>query len=198
MASSMRGSPLPLPLFSRPIKTQIRLPNSSLASLSLCKTYPKVVSLYTTSSTAKPINSQTQRQETQRQEEVGKVPSFPESEGDRVKRAMNPSLPYANIMGFKGPYNVQIFVDENESEDSITSRFRREVLKEGILQECKRRRYHENRQDIKKRKVRDAQRRNGRGRRSSRRRQTDDDEYDDDDDDDDDDNWELPEEDIGF
>lgn len=125
---------------------------------------------------------------------------FPDGEDETVKRALNPSIQYANIMRFKGPYNVQIFVDEAESEDSITNRFRREVLREGILQECKRRRYHETRQDIKKRKGKDALKRarNGRARRALRRKREENEDDDGDDEDDEDDNWQLPEEDIGF
>lgn len=49
---------------------------------------------------------------------------------------------------------------ENEPEDKLVGRFRREVLRAGVIQECKRRRYFENTHDKKKRKARDAARRN--------------------------------------
>lgn len=65
------------------------------------------------------------------------------------------------VLAAKG-YNVQIVVDENEGEDSIFRRFRREVMKAGLLQEIKRRRRHENTKDKKIRKAREAGRRNRR------------------------------------
>ncbi|XP_051194905.1 uncharacterized protein [Lolium perenne] len=71
------------------------------------------------------------------------------------------------VLASKG-YNVQIVVDEGEGEDSIFRRFRREVMKAGLLQEIKRRRRHENAKDIKIRKAREA------GRRNRRRRMMDD------------------------
>lgn len=57
-------------------------------------------------------------------------------------------------------YNVQIIVGEDEPEDKVVNRFRRVVLKAGVLQECRRRRFFENKQDKAKRKSRDASRRN--------------------------------------
>ncbi|KAF7089370.1 hypothetical protein CFC21_092362 [Triticum aestivum] len=72
-----------------------------------------------------------------------------------------------SVLAAKG-YNVQIVVDENEGEDSIFRRFRREVMKAGLLQEIKRRRRHENTKDKKIRKAREA------GRRNRRRRMMDD------------------------
>nr|CAB3445903.1 unnamed protein product [Digitaria exilis] len=69
--------------------------------------------------------------------------------------------PTAVVAAAKG-YNVQILVDENEGEESIFRRFRREVMRAGVLQEIKRRRRYENKTDEKKRKAREAGRRNRR------------------------------------
>ncbi|KAA0055302.1 Ribosomal_S21 domain-containing protein [Cucumis melo var. makuwa] len=57
-------------------------------------------------------------------------------------------------------YNVLITVGENESEDQVVNRFRTQVLRAGILQECKRRRFFENSQAKRKRKAREAAKRN--------------------------------------
>jgi ribosomal protein S21 len=65
------------------------------------------------------------------------------------------------VVAAKG-YNVQILVDENEGEESIFRRFRREVMRAGVLQEIKRRRRYESKTDEKKRKAREAGRRNRR------------------------------------
>ncbi|CAN6478136.1 unnamed protein product [Victoria cruziana] len=97
-------------------------------------------------------------------------------------------------------YNVQIVVDENEAEEALLRRFRREVSRAGIIQECKRRRFFENKQELKKRKAREAGRRNRRRRSSpsfppstaddsARAKRTADDE---------DDNWDLPEGDLPY
>jgi hypothetical protein len=34
-----------------------------------------------------------------------------------------------------------VFVEDNESEERLVNRFRREVMRTGVIQECKRRRY---------------------------------------------------------
>ncbi|XP_031491309.1 30S ribosomal protein S21, chloroplastic-like [Nymphaea colorata] len=97
-------------------------------------------------------------------------------------------------------YNVQIMVEENEPEEALLRRFRREVSRAGIIQECKRRRFFENKQELKKRKAREAGRRNRRRRStpssppsaaddSARAKKTADEE---------DDNWDLPEGDLPF
>lgn len=57
---------------------------------------------------------------------------------------------------------MQVIVDENESEERLLNRFRREVMRAGVIQEVKRRRYFENTQDEKKRRTRDAAKRNKR------------------------------------
>lgn len=71
-----------------------------------------------------------------------------------------PALAYSNILYFKSAYNVQVIVSENEPEDRLLNRFRKEVLKAGVIQECKRRRFFENKHDKKKRKAREAARKN--------------------------------------
>lgn len=73
-----------------------------------------------------------------------------------------PSLAHANTLFFKSAYNVQVIVDENEPEERLLNRFRREVMRAGVIQECKRRRFFETKQDEKKRKTREAAKRNRR------------------------------------
>ncbi|KAK9925502.1 hypothetical protein M0R45_033824 [Rubus argutus] len=87
-------------------------------------------------------------------------PSF--SSSSELESVMCPSLAYANTLFFKSAYNVQVIVDENESEERLLNRFRREVMRAGVIQEVKRRRYFENTQDEKKRRTRDAAKRNKR------------------------------------
>lgn len=53
-------------------------------------------------------------------------------------------------------------MDDNEPEEKLLGRFRREVMRAGVIQECKRRRFFENKQDEKKRRTRDAAKRNRR------------------------------------
>lgn len=53
-------------------------------------------------------------------------------------------------------------MEDNEPEEKLLGRFRREVMKAGVIQECKRRRYFENKQEEKKRKTREAAKRNRR------------------------------------
>ncbi|GAU33344.1 hypothetical protein TSUD_166090 [Trifolium subterraneum] len=53
-------------------------------------------------------------------------------------------------------YNVQVAIEDDEPEERVVGMFRREVLGAGILQEFKRRRYFENTQEEKKRRVKDA------------------------------------------
>ncbi|KAL3829488.1 hypothetical protein ACJIZ3_018290 [Penstemon smallii] len=111
-----------------------------------------------------------------------------------VMSVVCPSLSYANTLFFRSAYNVQVFVDDNEPEERLIGRFKREVMRAGIIQECKRRRYFENKQEEKKRRTRDAAKRNRRRRfipRSgpldkeevSKSKKADDDK----------DNWDLPE-----
>ncbi|XP_057481737.1 LOW QUALITY PROTEIN: 30S ribosomal protein S21, chloroplastic-like [Actinidia eriantha] len=111
-----------------------------------------------------------------------------------VMAVVCPSLANANTLYFKSAYNVQVIVEDDEPEEKLLGRFRREVMRAGVIQECKRRRFFENKQEEKKRKTREAARRN-RGRRfqargpsqeeeaANRKKEQDDGE----------DNWDLPE-----
>ncbi|XP_078443377.1 small ribosomal subunit protein bS21c-like [Wolffia australiana] len=65
-------------------------------------------------------------------------------------------------------YNVQVVVGEDEPDEVLLRRFRREVTKAGVIQECKRRRFFENKQEEKKRKAREAGKRNRRRRSGPR------------------------------
>ncbi|KAM2107132.1 hypothetical protein ACFX1Q_024145 [Malus domestica] len=87
------------------------------------------------------------------------------SSSSSIESVICPSLAYANVLFFKSAYNVQVIVDDNEPEERLLGRFRREVMKAGVIQEVKRRRYFENKQDEKKRRTRDAAKRNKRSRR---------------------------------
>ncbi|KAK9151507.1 hypothetical protein Syun_009816 [Stephania yunnanensis] len=119
------------------------------------------------------------------------------SDQDWVDSVANPSLKYANVMFFKSAYNVQIMVEEEEPDEALLRRFRREVSKAGVIQECKRRRFFENKQEEKKRKAREAGRRNRRRRLGPRfsgppRGETAPPKKADEDDD----NWDMPEDDL--
>ncbi|KAL8244019.1 hypothetical protein R6Q59_010277 [Mikania micrantha] len=69
------------------------------------------------------------------------------------------------MLFFKTPYNVQVIASPNEYEESQIGRFRREVFRENVIQECKRRMFFETNQEKRKRKVRDAARRRARRRK---------------------------------
>ena len=92
-------------------------------------------------------------------------PSFSslyENIGD-ISAIMNPAFACSTILYSKGGYyNVEIIVGENEPEDKLINRFKREVFKAGVIQECKRRRFFENNHDKRKRKAKEAARRNSR------------------------------------
>ncbi|KAE8720143.1 30S ribosomal protein S21 [Hibiscus syriacus] len=75
---------------------------------------------------------------------------------------MSPSLAYANTLFFRSAYNVQVIMDDNEPEERLLNRFRRDVMRAGVIQVCKRRKFFENKQDDKKRKSREAAKRNRR------------------------------------
>lgn len=94
----------------------------------------------------------------------------------------------------RGAYNAQIFVGEGESEDSVVRRFRNEVFKAGVFEECRRRRFFESKQDAKKRKRRSAIRRKVPRRPPQKpieKTEAEDDEEEED-------NWDFPDRDIGF
>ncbi|XP_071696130.1 small ribosomal subunit protein bS21c-like [Rutidosis leptorrhynchoides] len=81
-----------------------------------------------------------------------------------LQSVLFPSLAYSNTLFFKRPYNVQVIVSPDEPEESLIGRFRREVFRANIIQECKRRRFFETNQEKRKRKIRDAARRRSRKR----------------------------------
>ncbi|WOL19098.1 hypothetical protein Cni_G27895 [Canna indica] len=117
---------------------------------------------------------------------------------------VNPAPDHANFLLFSSGYNVQIVVDEGESEEALLRRFRREVSKAGVIQECKRRRFFENKQDEKKRRAREAGKRNRRRRSGPRFSSAaaassgDNDSATKEANDDLDDNWDLPEGDLPY
>lgn len=87
------------------------------------------------------------------------APPQQESPSSAAARLLaDPSSPHANVLWGKG-YNLQIFVGETESADSVVRRFRRQVMDAGIIFECRRRRYFETPQDIVKRKQKEGHRR---------------------------------------
>lgn len=55
---------------------------------------------------------------------------------------------------------MQVIVEENEPEERLLNRFRREDLRANIIQESKRRGWFENPHDKKKRKFREATKKN--------------------------------------
>ncbi|XP_021855250.2 30S ribosomal protein S21, chloroplastic-like [Spinacia oleracea] len=98
-----------------------------------------------------------------------------------------------------GTYNVQVIVEENEHEERLLSRFRREVMRAGVIQESKRRRFFENPHDKKKRKSREAAKRNSKRRFQPRVvKQNDTETTKEVVDDFDNDNWDLPEGDLPY
>ncbi|KAK6912983.1 Ribosomal protein S21 [Dillenia turbinata] len=111
---------------------------------------------------------------------------------------MYPSLVNSNILFFRSAYNVQVIVDDNEPEERLLNRFRREVMKAGVIQECKTRRFFENKPDKKKRKSREAAKRNRRRRPQARTAPQANTEGSNSKKDEEEDNWELPEGDLPF
>ncbi|KAH1193609.1 30S ribosomal protein S21, chloroplastic [Glycine max] len=81
-----------------------------------------------------------------------------------VKSILYPALSLSNILHF----NVQIMVGKDEPEDKIINRFKKEVLKASVLQECKHTRFFENKHDKIKRKAHEASRRNRKRKPQSR------------------------------
>ncbi|KAH7518892.1 hypothetical protein FEM48_Zijuj09G0219300 [Ziziphus jujuba var. spinosa] len=107
-----------------------------------------------------PVSSSVQKQT----KDVGSLSLVPQagnsSSSSSIASVICPSLAYSNTLFFRSAYNVQVVVDENEPEERLLGRFRREVMRAGVIQECKRRRFFENKQDEKKRKTREAAKRN--------------------------------------
>ncbi|WJX88806.1 hypothetical protein P8452_70850 [Trifolium repens] len=82
-------------------------------------------------------------------------------------RIAYPTLTYSNSTtslsvksAHSDHYNVQIIVEEDEPEEKLINRFKIEVLRARVFQECRRRRFFENKQDKIKRKAREAVLRN--------------------------------------
>lgn len=75
------------------------------------------------------------------------------------KRISDTGAALAGVVCRSG-YNVQVVVGEDEHEEILVRRFKREVFKAGVINECKRRKFFENKQDEKKRKRHEAGRRN--------------------------------------
>lgn len=71
-----------------------------------------------------------------------------------------PSFPSSNDPLFDSHCNVGVIVGEGEPAERVLGRFRREVSRAGIIRECRHRRFFESTQEKKKRKSRDAARRN--------------------------------------
>ncbi|KAK1266228.1 hypothetical protein QJS04_geneDACA016738 [Acorus gramineus] len=75
------------------------------------------------------------------------------------------SISQSKSLCLKAGYNVQMIVGEEEGEEVVVRRFRREVLRAGVIQECRRRRFFEDKQEKRKRKIKEASKRNRRRRR---------------------------------
>ncbi|KAK4272182.1 hypothetical protein QN277_020770 [Acacia crassicarpa] len=167
---------------------------------------PSQLNLPSPSSSSSPPPSSRFSSQTHHKSPDGFAPLVAEDSGkhnsclsEELSSVMCPSLAYSNTLFFKSAYNVQVIVGENEPEERLLNRFRREVMKTGLIQECKRRRFFESKQDEKKRKTREAAKRNRRRPRSSRfetegkaevAATTEKKE--------DDDNWDMPEEDAPY
>eukprot|EP00270_Netrium_digitus_P017347 TRINITY_DN634_c0_g1_i1.p1 TRINITY_DN634_c0_g1~~TRINITY_DN634_c0_g1_i1.p1 ORF type:complete len:204 (-),score=38.40 TRINITY_DN634_c0_g1_i1:313-873(-) len=82
-------------------------------------------------------------------------PSYAQEE-DVQRRMLDPSSAFANIMWFRGPYNTQVFVGETESGESVVRRFKKACMEANIVNECRRRRFFETKQEAIKRKAKDA------------------------------------------
>ncbi|KAF4367676.1 small ribosomal subunit protein bS21c [Cannabis sativa] len=107
-----------------------------------------------------PVTTSPTQSQKVRDGRVSLVAQESHSASSSLSSVICPSLAYSNTLFFKSAYNVQVVVDDNESEERLLNRFRREVMRAGVIQECKRRRYHENTQEKKKRKNREAAKRN--------------------------------------
>ncbi|KAJ0585564.1 putative ribosomal protein S21 [Helianthus annuus] len=128
---------------------------NSLSSLSLSSSPPPpptTVSLSSTSSSTKTLTTITQPP----------ITPLIHNTSNNIHSLLYPSLAYSYKLFFKTPYNVQVIVGPDESEESLIGRFRREVFRANIIQECKRRRFFETNQEMRKRKIRDAARRRSR------------------------------------
>lgn len=108
-------------------------------------------------------------------------------------------MAHSNTLFFKSAYNLQVIVGENEPEEKLIGRFRRDVLRAGIIQECKRRRFFETNQEKRKRKTREAAKRNRKRRPQVKALQQDQLEFSyKEDKKDEDDNWDLIDVDLPY
>lgn len=73
---------------------------------------------------------------------------------------VDPSGPFVNVLwaAASNSYNTQILVGDTESTESVVRRFKKVCLDANIVNECRRRRYFETKQDIVKRKQKEAAR----------------------------------------
>ncbi|XP_068656978.1 small ribosomal subunit protein bS21c-like [Aristolochia californica] len=114
-----------------------------------------------------------------------------------------PPTASANTLLSRAGYNVQVIVEDNEPEEKLLGRFRREVMRAGVIQESKRRRFFENKQEEKKRKTREAAKREAMRRRRRRPQNRNPTSFKPEEskskkDDEEEDNWELPEDKLPF
>ncbi|PON85292.1 Ribosomal protein [Trema orientale] len=140
LLTSLLPSPSPPPLPpSSPPSTLLSLPQSA--------NFPKIASVWAPRLTTLGPTSPA-------------ISSSSASPSHEIAAVVFPSVANSNTLFFKSAYNVQVITEENEPEERLLSRFRREVFKAGVLQECRRRRFFENSHDKRKRKARDAARKN--------------------------------------
>lgn len=113
------------------------------------------------------------------------------------------TIAYPTLSVKYSSYNVHINIVDDEPEDKLINRFRKEVIKAGVFQECRRRRFFETPQDKIKRKAREAAKRNRKRRPYPKIPARNRYEYDypnkkKDDDDEEEDNWELLDVDVPY
>ena len=74
--------------------------------------------------------------------------SYNSTVAQQPKQKLAPGVAFA----FKGAYQTEINVGEGENGEAALRRFRKQVMNSGHINEVRRRRYFENKQDILKRK----------------------------------------------
>ncbi|XP_051113944.1 30S ribosomal protein S21, chloroplastic-like isoform X2 [Andrographis paniculata] len=158
MAAISKLNILSLSSSSFPPQTLLPVPKSHLPHLSFASVKNKSpLNLHLGIQPITPIKISTE------EEEEGGTLQFQRygyEESDPLSVAF-PSVAFSNRLLFSSrTYNVEVTVGEREAEDKLIGRFRREVLKAGVIQECKRRRHFETSQEQRKRKVREAAKRN--------------------------------------
>ncbi|KAK1407190.1 hypothetical protein QVD17_38803 [Tagetes erecta] len=136
---------------------------NSLSSLSLSSSQPPPPATVSLSVSASAFDSLSRKALTINQPLI--TPLIRQTSSYDIQSVLFPAHAFSNTLFFKTPYNVQVIVSPDESEESLIGRFRREVFRANIIQECKRRKAFETNQEKRKRKIRDA------AKRRSRRRQ---------------------------